>query len=60
MTELELVLNEHRRAIEELKIRNQAMAEALSSHASVIRLMAQQIRNISHEVDVDINPPRMM
>ena len=60
MTELELVINQHHRAIEELQIRNEAMAEALANHASVIRMMAQQIRDMSREMDVDINPPRLM
>lgn len=60
MTAIELALEEHRRAILDLERRNEMIAEALANHASVIRMMAQQIRNISYEVDVDINPPRMM
>ena len=60
MTPLEQVLKEHRKAIEELQIRNEAFAEALASHASVIRLMAMQIKDIAQHLDVDVEPKRMM
>lgn len=60
MTSVELMLEEHRRAILELERKNELIAEALASHASVIRMMAQQIRDMSYEMDVDITPPRMM
>jgi hypothetical protein len=60
MTSIELILEEHRRAIADLERRNELIAEALASHASVIRMMAQQIRDMSSEMDVDITPPRMM
>ena len=45
MTELELLVNENRRAIEEVQARNAVLAEALASHASVIRMMAVQIKD---------------
>lgn len=60
MTSIELALEEHRKAIVELERKNAMIAEALSSHAGVIRMMAQQIRDMSREMDVDINPPRLM
>lgn len=60
MTSIELALEEHRRAIADLERRNAMIAEALANHASVIRMMAQQIREMSREMDVDINPPRLM
>jgi uncharacterized protein YoaH (UPF0181 family) len=60
MTSIELILEEHRRAIAAIERRNELIAEALASHASVIRMMAQQIREMSREMDVDITPPRMM
>jgi uncharacterized protein YoaH (UPF0181 family) len=60
MTSIELILEEHRRAIAAIERRNELIAEALASHASVIRMMAQQIRDMSSEMDVDITPPRMM
>jgi|APGre2960657373_1045057.scaffolds.fasta_scaffold129277_2 hypothetical protein len=60
MTELELLVNENRRAIEEVQARNAVLAEALASHASVIRMMAVQIKDIANQLDFDIDPPRMM
>lgn len=59
MSELEQVLNDHQLEIERLKNQIEILAEHLSQHATVMHIMARQIKQLSYEADIDISPPRM-
>lgn len=42
-----------------LEERTELLAEALANHAHFMHLMARQVRLMAHEMDVNIEPPRM-
>lgn len=59
MTDLEKLLDQHQQHIEFLENKIDLLAEAMAQHASVIHILARQIRQMAHEMDTDIEPPPM-
>ena len=56
--ELELKMDLMERNIEVLEGNIVKLAEVLSNQSRFLHMMARQLRTVSDEMDIDINPPR--
>ena len=56
--ELELKMDLMERNLEVLESNIVKLAEALSNQSRFLHMMARQLRTVSDEMDIDINPPR--
>lgn len=56
--ELELKMDLMERNLEVLEGNLVKLAEALSNQSHFMHMMARQLRTVSDEMDIDINPPR--
>lgn len=56
--ELELKMDLMERNIEVLEGNIVKLAEVMSNQSRFMHMMARQLRTVSDEMDIDINPPR--
>ena len=56
--ELELKMDLMERNLEVLESNIVKLAEALSNQSRFMHMIARQLRTVSDEMDIDINPPR--